>query len=138
MRVYISSAKNLFLKRQRNAQQDTKTLRSLAGISNLIAKIQIKLGGFTDVFAEITDENELECRSPLATEPESTDNLSPCREKVKPETGNLSTFFIFLCEYSRICGTTIMEMLQIRQDSPVPSCRCRFRQRIWNSRHVRK
>jgi len=52
-----------------------------------------KFGGFTISFAEITVENELGNRSPLATEPESADNLSPCREKVKSQSGNLSTFF---------------------------------------------
>ena len=55
-----------------------------------------KFGGFTISFAEITVENELGNHSPLAAEPDSTDNLSPCREKVKPETGNLSTFFYIL------------------------------------------
>ena len=52
-----------------------------------------KIGGFTISFAEITVENELGNHSPLAAEPDSTDNLSPYREKVKPEFGNLSTFF---------------------------------------------
>ena len=96
MRTSVGPTKNLLSKRQRDAQQDTETLWSLAGLFRFESKKQfLKLGRFTDVFAEITDENELECRSPLATEPESTDNLSPCREKVKPETGNLSTFFYF-------------------------------------------
>lgn len=94
IRTSVGPTKNLLSKRQRDAQQDTVTLWSLAGLFRFESKKQfLKLGRFTDVFAEITDENELECRSPLATEPESTDNLAPCREKVKPETGNLPTFF---------------------------------------------
>ena len=46
-------------------------------------KNNFKLGRFSIPFAEITDENELGIHSPLATEPESTENLSPYHEKVK-------------------------------------------------------
>ena len=57
----VGSAKNLFPKRQRNAQQDTKTQWSLLVFRCLGAKEHIlKLGGFTFSFAEITDEMSTE------------------------------------------------------------------------------
>jgi len=53
----VGSAKNLFPKQQRNAQQDTKTQWSLLVYFDSGTKEQIlKLGGFTSSFAEITDE----------------------------------------------------------------------------------
>ena len=58
-----------------------------------MSKGQIKLGGFYTSFAEITDENELEIRFRWQTEPESADNLSPCHEKVKPQSGAILIFF---------------------------------------------
>ena len=49
-------AKNLLVKRQRNVQQDTKTLWSIAGIFHYHEqKSYIKLGRFSSSFAEITD-----------------------------------------------------------------------------------
>ena len=54
MRVREGPAKNLRLKRRKNAQQDTKTLWSLAGFS-ISRKNLIKLGRFSRTFAEITD-----------------------------------------------------------------------------------
>ena len=54
-------AKNLLSKRRRDAQQDTVTLWSLAGLFRFESKKQIlKLGRFTDVFAEITIEMNLD------------------------------------------------------------------------------
>ena len=56
VRENVGSAKNPLLRRQRNAQQDTKTQWSLLVFQCLGAKEQIlKLGGFTFSFAEITD-----------------------------------------------------------------------------------
>ena len=67
IREYEGPAKNLLLKRQRNAQQDTKTQWSLLVFRGLGAKEHIlKLGGFTFSFAEITDKMSTEsnfCRS---------------------------------------------------------------------------
>ena len=51
MRVREGPAKNLRLKRRKNAQQDTKTLWSLAGFQS-VAKDLIKLGRFSRTFAE--------------------------------------------------------------------------------------
>ena len=93
MRPSVGPARTCPEKRQRNAQQDTKTQRSLAGIFRFRAKEAGKLAGLQMILCWNNHWNELGIRSPLGAEPESTDNLSPCREKVKPETGNLSTFF---------------------------------------------
>ena len=94
MREHAGSARNLHLGITRNAQQDTKTQCFLLVYSYSAAKVVgDKLGRFSSSFAEKTVEKELRNRSPLAVELESIDNLSSCREKVKPETGNLSTFF---------------------------------------------
>ena len=50
-------AKNLLVKQQGNAQQDTKTLWSIAGIFHFHEqKSYIKLGRFSSSFAEITDK----------------------------------------------------------------------------------
>ena len=101
MPAYVGSSKNLLPERQRNAQQDTETQWSLLVFRCLGAKERtLKLGGFTYAFAEITDENELGIQSLLATEPESTDNLTPCLGKVKHRKENLSFFSFF----SRVCA----------------------------------
>jgi hypothetical protein len=56
MRERVGPAKNLLWKRQRSAQQDTKTLWSLAGVFRFPEqKSLLKLGRFTRSFAEITD-----------------------------------------------------------------------------------
>ena len=77
-----------------------------------------KFGGFTISFAEITVKNELGNHSPLAAEPESADNLSPILRKVKPEFGNLSTFFYISARVLARLREENVETLQIRQ---VPS-----------------
>ena len=60
MRDDEGPAKNLPLKRQRNAQQDTKTQWSLLVYFDSAAKVvREKLGRFSSSFAEITNEKEL-------------------------------------------------------------------------------
>ena len=61
MRAREGPTKNLFPKRQRNAQQDTKTQRSLAGLFRFENKRAIlKLGRFSRAFVEITNEMSTE------------------------------------------------------------------------------
>ena len=61
VRENVGSAKNLLLRRQRNAQQDTKTQWSLLVFRCLGAKEHfLKLGGFTFSFAEITEKMSTE------------------------------------------------------------------------------
>lgn len=111
-------------RQQRNAQQKRRH-NAPAGISNSESKEKLNLVGVSRSFDEIrlkmsldADPRWLRSRNPQTIYPQVARKSS-----LKP--GIFRLFSIFLREHSRICGTTIMKMLQIRQDSSMPSCRCR-------------
>jgi len=80
MRTSVSPTKNLLSKRQRDAQQDTVTLWLLAGLFRFESKKQnLKLGRFTDIFAEITGEMSSELDSGITRKSVPLTNLSPIR-----------------------------------------------------------
>ena len=133
IRTSVGPTKNLLSKRQRDAQQDTETLWSLAGLFRFWEqKAVFETWSVYRCFCWNNHWNELRCRSPLAAEPESTDNLSPCDDKVKPETGNLSTFFYISARaLAHLRDSNHGNAANPAGFFPLPSCRCRHRRQIY-------
>lgn len=83
-RVREGPAKNLLMRRQKNAQQDMKTQWSLLVFPKLMSKRAcFKLGGFSRTFAEITDIKSSESDPAQGREIIPNNKLTPNYGKIK-------------------------------------------------------